>query len=127
MVQDTKFHRQIPLSQILDAFEYELPTSRNVPAVSPPVAAPPQLRTGGEEGDGSQGKHTFKIVTTKRTLLLCAPSEEEEIKWLSAVRALIARRSDAGVVPGDDGGAALKGFGAEQISHDRSEGGMRGR
>lgn len=25
--------------------------------------------------------------------MLCAPSEEEEIKWLSAVRALIARRA----------------------------------
>lgn len=45
--------------------------------------------------------HTFKIVTTKRTLLLCAPSEEDEIKWLGAVRALIARRSGSGVVPGD--------------------------
>ncbi|KAG8954386.1 hypothetical protein FRC04_011712 [Tulasnella sp. 424] len=37
--------------------------------------------------------HTFKIVTPKRPLLLCAPSEEEEIRWLSAVRALIARRT----------------------------------
>ena len=40
-------------------------------------------------------------MTTKRTLLLCAPSEEEEIKWLSAIRALIARRSGQGVVPGE--------------------------
>jgi hypothetical protein len=31
-------------------------------------------------------------VTTKRTLLLCAPGEEDEIRWLSAVRALLARR-----------------------------------
>ena len=45
--------------------------------------------------------HTFKIVTTKRTLLLCAPSEEEEIKWLSAICALVARRKDLGVVPGE--------------------------
>ncbi|KAH9052992.1 hypothetical protein EDB83DRAFT_2507029 [Lactarius deliciosus] len=73
---DTKMHRQIPLSQILDAFEYD-------------------------EADHTLLKHTFKIVTTKRTLVLCAPSEEEEIQWLSAVRALIARRSGAGVVPGD--------------------------
>ncbi|KAG8890781.1 hypothetical protein FRB98_004826 [Tulasnella sp. 332] len=36
--------------------------------------------------------HTFKIITAKRPLVLCAPSEEEEIKWMSAVRALIARR-----------------------------------
>lgn len=50
--------------------------------------------------DEAHGSHTFKIVTTKRTLLLCAPSEEDEIKWLGAIRALIARRSGSGVVPG---------------------------
>lgn len=37
-------------------------------------------------------QHTFKIITTQRPFLLSAPSEEEEIQWLSAVRALIARR-----------------------------------
>lgn len=40
-----------------------------------------------------QLSHTFKIITAKRPLVLCAPSEEEEIKWMSAVRALIARRT----------------------------------
>jgi hypothetical protein len=50
-------------------------------------------RSPGEKSDRDPyGQHTFKIVTTKRTLLLCAPGEDEEIKWLSAVRALIARR-----------------------------------
>ena len=44
--------------------------------------------------------HTFKIVMTKRTLLLCAPSEDDEIKWLGAIRALIARRTESGQVPG---------------------------
>jgi hypothetical protein len=39
-------------------------------------------------------------VTTKRSLLLCSPSEEDEIRWLGAVRALIARRSGVGVVSG---------------------------
>jgi hypothetical protein len=47
-----------------------------------------------------QSTHTFKIVTTKRTLLLCAPSEDDEIKWMGAIRALIARRTDSGLVPG---------------------------
>ena len=47
-----------------------------------------------------QSTHTFKIVTTKRTLLVCAPSEEDEIKWMGAIRALIARRTDSGLVPG---------------------------
>lgn len=96
--QDTKPHRSIPLALLLDALEYDLPPHRHnpaSPAVSPPHHHPSH---GTDEHDPAAGTHTFKIVTTKRTLLLCAPSEEEEIKWLSAVRALIARRS---VVPGD--------------------------
>ncbi|KAI0655667.1 PH-domain-containing protein [Cubamyces menziesii] len=100
---DTKPHRQIPLSMILDALEYELPPHRNLPSVtSPSVASPPVASSSSpDDGDGAHGTHTFKVVTTKRTLLLCAPSEEEEIKWLSAIRALIARRSTQGVLPGD--------------------------
>ncbi|TFY71724.1 hypothetical protein EVG20_g1291 [Dentipellis fragilis] len=111
---DTKPHRQIPLSQILDAFEYDLPAHRGAPNVtSPPAVSPPPRM--GDEADPSQ--HTFKIVTTKRTLLLCAPSEEEEIRWLSAVRALIARRTDAGVVPGDEGGRGGAAVGTEGGGH----------
>jgi len=48
--------------------------------------------SGGLSGASSQARNTFKIITTKRPFLLSAPSEEEEIRWLSAVRALIARR-----------------------------------
>lgn len=33
----------------------------------------------------------FKIITPKRVFLLCAPTEEEEIKWLSALQALLTR------------------------------------
>lgn len=47
----------------------------------------------GLGGVSSQARNTFKIITTKRPFLLSAPSEEEEIRWLSAVRALIARRA----------------------------------
>ncbi|KAI0925531.1 hypothetical protein AcV5_008244 [Taiwanofungus camphoratus] len=100
---DTKPHRQIPLAQVLDALEYELPPHRHTPAVgSPPAASPPHAPHAADDAaDAAARTHTFKVVTTKRTLLLCAPSEEEEIRWLSAVRALLARRSGAGVVPGD--------------------------
>ncbi|KDQ57062.1 hypothetical protein JAAARDRAFT_178587 [Jaapia argillacea MUCL 33604] len=102
---EAKAHRQIALSQILDALEYDLPPHRGITPhthASPPVVSPPPVQhPGSDELDDSHKKHTFKIVTTKRTLLLCAPSEEEEIRWLSAVRALIARRSGAGVVPGN--------------------------
>ncbi|KAG8934759.1 hypothetical protein FRC01_000440 [Tulasnella sp. 417] len=56
---------------------------------------PPSSQAGAASGSSEfqQLPHTFKIITPKRPLLLCAPSEEEEIKWLSAVRALIARRT----------------------------------
>ncbi|KAA1467750.1 PH-domain-containing protein [Dentipellis sp. KUC8613] len=116
---DTKPHRQIPLSQILDAFEYDLPAHRGAPNVtSPPAVSPPPRMGGGGAGDEADpSQHTFKIVTTKRTLLLCAPSEEEEIRWLSAVRALIARRTDAGVVPGDEGGRGGAAVGTEGGGH----------
>jgi hypothetical protein len=118
-------HRQIPLSQILDAFEYDVP---------PTTAPPSHSRGGSDEVDHTLLKHTFKIVTTKRTLVLCAPSEEEEIQWLSAVRALIARRSDAGVVPGDvqgtpapkSGGGIDHGLG-QMAAGSGSGGGMKNR
>ncbi|KAF7791753.1 hypothetical protein EIP86_002777 [Pleurotus ostreatoroseus] len=99
---DTKPHRSIPLAQMLDALEYDLPTPRHN-SISPPLSPPRQPEHVDGLDTGDAGKHTFKIVTTKRTLLLCAPSEEEEIKWLSAVRALIARRS---AVPGDSAAAS---------------------
>ncbi|KAF7312574.1 Pleckstrin-like protein [Mycena indigotica] len=93
---DTKPHRRFPFKEILDALEYELAPHRQTPSggsgVSPSVAP---------AGDDDNNTHTFKIVTTKRTLLLCAPNEEDEIKWLGAIRALIARRSGTGGVPGD--------------------------
>lgn len=72
--------RSVQVTQILDAIE-------TTKAKSPPSISPP--------GSGDK-EHIFKIITPKKSFMLCAPSEEEEIKWLSAVRALIARRA-AGV------------------------------
>jgi len=70
-------------------------------AGSDPAAADEEALTGTGE------KHTFKIVTTKRSLILCAPTEEEEIKWLSAIRAVIQRTRSGGHGhgPGVDGQA----------------------
>ncbi|KAG1754102.1 hypothetical protein EDD22DRAFT_913791 [Suillus occidentalis] len=96
---DTKPHRQFSFSEILDALEFDMRSHKHSAPIPPPSSSPP---TGPDE---SHGHFTFKIVTTKRTLLLCAPSEEEEIKWLSAIRALIARRTGAGVVPGEASGS----------------------
>lgn len=79
---------------MLDAMESELranphPRHHHGLPQSPGVTVPPIDDLTDPHGT----QHTFKIITTKRTLLLCAPSEDEEIRWLSAVRALIARRS----------------------------------
>ncbi|KAF5382022.1 hypothetical protein D9615_004432 [Tricholomella constricta] len=99
---DTKPHRQFSFSQILDALEYDLPPNRHNPAsLASPMSSLPTSVSPASEADDPHGSHTFKIVTTKRTLLLCAPTEEDEIKWLGAVRALIARRSGTGAVPGE--------------------------
>ncbi|KAG2368020.1 hypothetical protein BDR07DRAFT_1392216 [Suillus spraguei] len=100
---DTKPHRQFSFSEILDALEFDMRSHKHNAPIPPPL--PSSSSTTPED---SHGRFTFKIVTTKRTLLLCAPSEEEEIKWLSAIRALIARRSGAGVVPGGNVGSAPK-------------------
>ena len=118
VTQDTKPHREIPLSQVLDALEFEIPQHQHRhpgALASPPVAVAPHSHgstsaapDSGRDGD-AHGQHTFKIITTKRTLLLCAPGEEEEIRWLSAVRALIARRSGAG--PHPNAGTAPPGAG----------------
>lgn len=96
---DSKPHREIPLKMILDALDYDVPQNVSGSKGARDQAQPPNPSSQG--GTGMDAGHTFKIVTTKRTLVLCAPSEEESIKWMSAVRALIARRSEAGVVPGN--------------------------
>lgn len=91
---DTKPHRQFPFNDILDALEYDLQSQRQYPGT-------PSSPHGGYHVDADDAHiHTFKIVTTKRTLLLCAPSEDDEIKWMGAIRALIARRTGSGMVPG---------------------------
>lgn len=100
-LQDTKVHRQIPLSQVLDAIE---------------INGGVDVESEGDESDGAQddnrayprrgrGKegrdrfkkvqHAFQVITPKRTFRLCAPSEEDEIKWLAALRALVNRERGA--------------------------------
>ncbi|KAF8688909.1 PH domain, partial [Rhizoctonia solani] len=77
---NTKGMRAVQVTQILDAIETT--ASKSAPSASPTT-------TNGDK------EHIFKIITPKKSFMLCAPSEEEEIKWLSAVRALIARRAAA--------------------------------
>ncbi|KAH0833229.1 hypothetical protein J3R83DRAFT_12289 [Lanmaoa asiatica] len=101
---DTKPHRQFSVSEILDALEFDMQSHKHGGGIPAPIMSTQASAGSPDNRKYAYGPYTFKIVTTKRTLLLCAPSEEEEIKWLSAVRALIARRTGAGVVPGDLGG-----------------------
>ncbi|KAF9007576.1 hypothetical protein BDQ17DRAFT_1350928 [Cyathus striatus] len=101
---DTKTHRQFPFSEILDALEYDLPTNRQN-GMSPVLSSSPMNPSASEENE-SHGAHTFKIITTKRTLLLCAPGEEDEIKWLGAGSAP-AHASDAN--PSSSGAASSGG------------------
>ncbi|KAF8134960.1 hypothetical protein EV363DRAFT_1447759 [Boletus edulis] len=89
---------------ILDALEFDMQSHKHGGGIPPPVMSGQGSGGSPEQRKAAYSPYTFKIVTTKRTLVLCAPSEEEEIKWLSAVRALIARRTGAGVVPGDPNG-----------------------
>ncbi|KAJ8519065.1 hypothetical protein ONZ45_g3943 [Pleurotus djamor] len=88
---DTKPHRQFAFDQIVDALEYNLPV-RGSNLMSPSSTTPSSFNSAMPDALDADS-HTFKIVTTKRSLLLCAPTEDDEIKWLGAVRALIARRS----------------------------------
>ncbi|KAF8340383.1 uncharacterized protein EI90DRAFT_3150782 [Cantharellus anzutake] len=86
---EAKHVKHVPLVKVVDAIEY-----------TPAGASAGHNDNHGHGDEGEDGgaekpglKHTFKIITTERgAILLCAPSEEEEIRWLSAVRALTARR-----------------------------------
>ncbi|EPQ32094.1 uncharacterized protein PFL1_00291 [Pseudozyma flocculosa PF-1] len=49
----------------------------------------------GMGGSKKKKENCFKVISPKRTYLLCAPSEEEEIKWLSALKTLINRQRNA--------------------------------
>ena len=82
----------------MDALEYDLQSSSQRQYSGTPSS--PHVGGYHADGDDVQSTHTFKIVTTQRTLLLCAPCEDDEIKWMGAIRALIARRTDSGLVPG---------------------------
>jgi hypothetical protein len=61
--------------------------------------------------------HVVRIVCAKRRYDLCAPSEEEEIKWTAAIRALIKReraRQTGGVAASSEGTGAGPGLAPPQ-------------
>lgn len=111
-MQDTRRQRSIELSEIIDALECDVSHDRHLSGTSSASSPPLNLvasvspRSGDDAHDVEGAQFTFKIVLTKRSLLLSAPSEEDEIKWMSAVRALIARRTNP---PGTAGGPQVGG------------------
>ncbi|WVW84433.1 hypothetical protein I302_106467 [Kwoniella bestiolae CBS 10118] len=46
-------------------------------------------QSGGIGLEKQSEENIFRLITAKRTYVLCAPSEEDEIKWLAATRALL--------------------------------------
>lgn len=73
--------KQISVGRILDAIECPGPTTSPNPTSS--IQGDP---TNNEEAI----EHCFKIITSDRTYLVNAPTEEDEIRWISALRCLLA-------------------------------------
>lgn len=115
---DTYVHAKVPMAKVLDVMECPPPQSPSGPAFrlrslsGTPLALPDflpgnQRDPGGEESRAEQGtpasappqrmEHCFKIVTPQRTFAVCAPTEEEEIKWLSALQTILNRQRTAAV------------------------------
>lgn len=112
-MQDSRPIRYVPLSAVLDALEFDPDGSgtdvsdsdiddRSESGATPKPTrqfsmrgkdAPSSAKRPDKPG-GSIDEHLFRIVTAKRTFVLCAPSEEDEIKWLAAFRALLNRQRD---------------------------------
>ncbi|KAF8322717.1 PH-domain-containing protein [Clavulina sp. PMI_390] len=90
---DTKHTKQVALAKVVDAIEFTPPAKHGRDSSDAGGSSGMSSLNGAAGfGTSSQPRNTFKIITTQRPFLLSAPSEEEEIQWLSAVRALIARR-----------------------------------
>jgi len=124
LYQDSRPLRFIPLSSVLDALEFHpsSPSASDSDAPGPQTPTPkpnasPPIRLGSrrvlrkddilttppsskaKDKDRGENEHTFRLITAKRTFVLCAPSEEDEIKWLAAFRALLNRERGVSMSP----------------------------
>ncbi|ORY27865.1 hypothetical protein BCR39DRAFT_536481 [Naematelia encephala] len=117
---DTRALRYIPLTSVLDALEFDpaesaadssdseddrsevSPHSRqaylsSIRRRADDTSTPKKDRATAAQtaaGTGAATEHIFRLITAKRTYVLCAPSEEDEIKWLAAFRALLNRERE---------------------------------
>ncbi|WVQ91646.1 hypothetical protein IAS59_005449 [Cryptococcus gattii] len=119
---ETKAQQVIPLSSILDALEVLDPASDGnesdrlsahghthpvhshshhtfTHAQSPTSSSRQIMRgrlgpvsTSTDIRPSKDDEHIFRLITAKRTFHLCAPTEEDEIKWLAAFRALLEQQ-----------------------------------
>lgn len=143
-MQDSRPLRHIPLTSVLDALDFEsgesssdADDSDDNPSIasSVPTRQFSQLGKSGRSKDGHSSSaaertqtsasddHTFRIVTAKRTIVLCAPSEEDEIKWLAAFRALLNRERWGAVASG----SSVMSSGASGMEAGTSVGSAAGR
>ncbi|ORX40273.1 hypothetical protein BD324DRAFT_617135 [Kockovaella imperatae] len=111
---DSRPLRFIPLSTVLDALEVNPDDDQDLSDesdsdagdagyVSPVLSRqftgsrrsrrPDDTARPDKPGMG-ENEHLFRLITAKRTFVLCAPSEEDEIKWLAAFRALLNRERE---------------------------------
>ena len=112
-MQETRPVRFIPLSTVLDALEVDpednVSDASDSDGLESGNYSPPSRQFSNtrrlkrdesqRHGDklGTSGEeHLFRLITSKRTYVLCAPSEEDEIKWLAAFRALLKREREKG-------------------------------
>lgn len=58
---------------------------------------------GGLSLDAKAADNCFKIITSQRTYLVAAATEDEEIRWLSALQCLIATRRHSQTGPSPTG------------------------
>ena len=87
------------MQEILDAIEYApaSPVITNRRPLSSSGLTSNSAAVASTSSALDEGKrnyqHSFKIITPKRTYLVCAPSEEDEIKWLAALQCVVAWKS----------------------------------
>ncbi|KOS14387.1 hypothetical protein Malapachy_3742 [Malassezia pachydermatis] len=116
---DTRSYRRIPTKTILDVMEYDPPSPS---PFGPSLSLSPSsfgLRGFGADArahggmpssplrdglshlhpDSHKPAYCFRIVTTDRSFILCAPTEDEEIQWLSALQTLLNRQRSSAHAP----------------------------
>lgn len=99
-IQDVRPLTYVPITSILDVFSIEETDDDDVGDTSDdsrpshPTRGASMRKQREATTLPHQDQHILRIVTNKRRFDLCAPSEEEEIKWIAAIRALVNRERE---------------------------------